>query len=139
MQGENKMNISGIRPIGGYQTINNYAAVNKAADQERVYLAPLEEQDLTQVKKEDSDIARFSKARANQTFGAYDFANQYKPEDSFEIRAGREARLADVNQAISDMQKDEVLHQYQTFLGERRATATEAAAPQIRGGEDFTF
>ena len=133
------MNISGIRPIGGYQTINNYTSVNKAAEQERVYLAPLEEQDLTQVKKEDSDIARFSKARANQTFGAYDFANQYKPEDTFEVRNAREARLSDVHKAINDMQKDEVLHQYQTFLGEHRGAQASAAAPQIRGGEDFTF
>ncbi len=133
------MNISGIRPIGGYQTLNNYTpGVNRGSAQERVYLAPLEEQDLTEVKKEDSDIARFSRARANQTFGAYDFANQYKPEDSFEIHSGREARLADVDKAITNMQKDEVLHQYQTFLGER-GNAAKSATTEIRGGEDFTL
>ena len=62
------MNISGIRPIGGYQTIQTYSPVKGATEQERVYLQPLEEQDLTQVKAEESDISKFSRARANQTF-----------------------------------------------------------------------
>jgi hypothetical protein len=69
------MNISGIRPIGGYQTIQTYSPVKGVAEQERIYLQPLEEQDLTSVSAEESDIAKFSRARANQTFGAYDFAN----------------------------------------------------------------
>ncbi len=131
------MNISGIRPIGGYQTIQNYRPVRESAEQERVYLQPLEEQDLTQVKAEESDISKFSRARANQTFGAYDFANQYKPEDSFQVQSDSSMRISDVKQAISDMQKDEVLHQYQTFLGERATAKTDT--PVIRGGEDFTF
>ena len=130
------MNISGIRPIGGYQTIQTYSPVKGVAEKERVYLQPLEEQDLTSVSAEESDIAKFSRARANQTFGVYDFANQYKPEDSFQVTDSK-TRLSDVKQAISDMQKDEVLHQYQTFLGERGAAKTET--PVIRGGEDFTF
>ena len=73
------------------------------------------------------------------TFGAYDYAGQYEPDATYELKgADSDIRSLDVAKAVSDMQKDELIHQYQYFVGQDLGTNTPAT-PSIRGAEDFSL
>ena len=54
---------------------------------------------------------------------------------------GKEADIhsLDVEKAISDMQKDQVLHEYQYFVGNDIAVGAQAGAATIRGAENFSL
>ncbi|MBQ5431568.1 MAG: hypothetical protein IIU28_07950 [Lachnospiraceae bacterium] len=125
------MNISGIRPGMGIPTISQSRAADKAVGSSELLQRPQEEK-----QQEESSIARYSRERASQTFGAYDYANQYRPDATFEMKgADSDIRSLDLKKAISDMQKDQLLQQYQTFVGEVR----EHRQVSLRGGEDFSL
>lgn len=67
--------------------------------------------------------------------GALEYTKQYQPQTSYEL-IGSESEIAglDVEQAISDMKKDQVLQQYQFFVGESRAGEN---LDRLRTGENF--
>ncbi len=127
------MNISGIRPYSGFYNVNSISQANQN-------LKPVEEAPAISQEKEgvSLSVSRQSAeaAKSRQTFGSYDYANQYRPTENFEIRSDKsDLRSLDVEKAISDMRKDEAIQQYQVFVGDDM----KAAAPSIRGGEDFSL
>ena len=73
-------------------------------------------------------------ASSVKTFGAYDFASQYDPNATYSLK-GKDSELKnlDVEKAISDMQRDEAIHQYQYFVGDRESN------PVSGGMEDFSL
>ncbi len=107
------MNISGIRTYAGfydYNTIKNQEthgrqiAEAKAQTSEDVAVQK-EEQAAVTPKKPDN--------------GASEYAKQYQPDAAYELK-GADSDIAnlDVEKALSDMKKDQVLQQYQFFVGE---------------------
>lgn len=123
------MNISGIRPGLGSPTISQSRALGSVEESDRLSVSKTQEQ-------QESSIARYSRERASQTFGAYDYANQYRPDDTFDLKgADSDLRSLDLQKAISDMHKDRLLQQYQTFVGEVR----QHQQVSLRGGEDFSL
>ncbi len=139
------MNVSGIRPIGGYvsstPSIEHVSRAGKAAEASGNAGSSTSGQSSAA-----ADEAKIAEAKAKQTFKAPDFDALYKPESKGKIE--NTLRTADVEKAVSDMQRDEVLHQYQYFVGEAGARAsaanagTDAATQQdaaVRGAENFTF
>ncbi|MBE5907919.1 MAG: hypothetical protein E7278_03650 [Lachnospiraceae bacterium] len=125
------MNISGIYPYSGFY---NYNRISEATA-----IAPVEKpQEAVEPTEEATSAAATAvasaEARANQTFGAFDYANQYRPDENLMNRSVGVVRSLEVDQAISDMQKDQALHQYQFFV--REGAATEGSTI-IRGAEDF--
>lgn len=53
------------------------------------------------------------KPEEKQTFGAVEYADTYQPGKEYPLKgADSNIRSLDVQKAVSDMQKDEVLHQY---------------------------
>lgn len=137
------MNISGIRPISGfydYNSINTRAVESSpvVADEkvtsgaQAVVDKPVE----SVSKVSDEDI---NKAKAKQTFGAYDYASQYKPNQTYSMKgADSDIKSLDVEKAVNDMQKDSVLHQYQYFVGDTNGDVAASTA-SIRGAENFTL
>ena len=130
------MNISGIRPVDGFYNYSSYgvnsaSSVNNTknidADVDASNKQPIESKPT--VTQEDID-----KARAKQTFGAYDYASQYDPNAAYSLK-GKDSELKnlDVEKAISDMQRDEAIHQYQYFVGDREGN------PVSGGVEDFSL
>ena len=127
------MNISGIYPYSGFY---NYNRISEAAA-----IAPVEKpQEAVEPTEEATGAVATAvvnvDARANQTFGAFDYANQYKPDENLMNRSVGVVRSLEVDQAISDMQKDQALHQYQFFV---REGAAAEGSNIIRGVEDFTL
>jgi len=129
------MNISGIRPYSGFYNadkipqVSDGQVVEKTSSQETQAAETTGQS--TQKTQEELDAIR-----AKQTFGAYDYAEQYRPEVNFDLRtSSSDLKTLDVEKAISDMQKDEVLHQYQFFVGESRFDGENTFSG--RGSEDF--
>ena len=128
------MHISGIRPYGAGYDYNQINRVSAVAPVEAVDTKPAEPVEEVSAVESSVDAA---KIRANQTFDSYDYSTLYNPGEEFEMKGPEnDLRTLDVEQAISDMQKDVLLHQYQYFVGENTSAA---ATPVIRGGEDFSL
>ena len=139
------MNVSGIRPVGGYYNISSTQRVDSASKAAATTGAESTGTSTSGQSPADT-AAQIEKAKSKQTFKAANFDAMYKPES--QGRIDNTLRTADVEKAVSDMQKDEVLHQYQYFVGEAGARAsaanagTDAATQQdaaVRGAENFTF
>lgn len=127
------MNISGIRPSVGFY---NYSIDNiKGAEN---YQAPVNDVEETEVKPSISQ-EEIDAARAGQTYGSADFAKEYKANESYEMKgASSDLRTLDVEKAINDMQKDQMLSQYQYFVGEAASMQANQNA-QVRGVENFNL
>lgn len=128
------MNISGIRPGIGFANYNDIKI-----QQPNVGIAPVPEKApetspaVPAVK--DEDIAA---AKEKQTFGAYDYANQYKPGVTYSMKgAESDIKSLDVEKAVSDMEKDSALRQYHYFVGNQPTESLADVA--IRGAENFTL
>ena len=69
--------------------------------------------------------------------GATEYAKQYQPDAEYELK-GMASDIAslDVEKAVSDMKKDQVLQQYQFFVGERMS---QTGLLYIRPNENFSL
>lgn len=137
------MNISGIRPYSGFYDYNSIQNVGSAASVNNTQKA--EEQSQPQQKTAGTAVAAQRDTSA-QTFNAADYAMQYQPEASYDLKGVEsDIRSLDVEQAISDLQKDQVLQQYQFFVGESigqnniGAMSENAGAQSVRATENFSF
>lgn len=130
------MNISGIRPYMGYYDYNSIQSVTQSAKAEQV--APVEPQ-----ASSSQQTPQVERDYAAQTFGAADYAKQYQPDAVYDMKGtDSDIRSLDVEQALSDMQKDQVLQQYQFFVGESQGSvraAAETGAASVRAMENFSL
>jgi hypothetical protein len=124
------MNVSGIRPYSGFYNVNSISATHNDV----TALEPKEaKQEELKVERSEESVAA---ARSKQTFGAYDYAEQYRPTEDFEVNSkDSDLRSLDVQKAISDMRKDQAIQQYQVFVGEKNGAEEKA----VRGAEDFSL
>lgn len=117
------MNVSGIRPLAG---INRIQSVSEVQNVEEAV------QDIaTQESKIDINLNLEVPARdiSKQTFNSADLAKQYDSRKTYEMKgADSDIRTLDVEKAISAMQKDTALQQYQYFVGNR---VTETAQTNV--------
>ena len=124
------MNVSGIRPYSGFYNVNSISATHNDVTVPKPMEAEQEEQ---KVERSEESVAA---ARSKQTFGAYDYAEQYRPTEGFEVNSkDSDLRSLDVQKAISDMRKDQAIQQYQVFVGEKNGAEEKA----VRGAEDFSL
>ena len=128
------MNISGIRPLNGFYDYNQIKPVSTEPISNPEEAVQKVQPQAEPIKVSDEEIAA---AKSKQTFGAYDYAEQYKPGVPYSMKGSEsDIRALDVEKAVNDMQKDVALHQYQYFV--KDAMASEATA-SARGSENFTL
>lgn len=133
------MNISGIRPYTGYYDYNSIRDVRLQgleADKLQTDLGRSASQQQSQVSEEE-----IAKTKENQTFGSMQYADTYQPDQEYEMKGvDSDIYNLDVQQALSDMQKDQVIQQYQFFVGHNSVDSDRnvASAP-ARGVEDFSL
>jgi hypothetical protein len=135
------MNVSGIRPYSGfyqYNSIRMNELINKTSETQPV--EPLAEALDTESLRlqQEKEIAE---ASAKQTFDSYDFAQQYRPGESFELKgADSDINSLDVEKAVSDLDKDQVLKQYQYFVNPKGSSVQQGMQqPVLRSAENFTL
>lgn len=132
------MNVSGIRPYSGFYNTTSIVPtrqeVEQASEQATVRREEGAELSISREAMDRSDTS----AREKQTFGSYDYAKQYRPDADAVRNIGTHADInsLDVRKAVSDMQKDSAIQQYQVFVGP--SAGTDAAAA-VRGVENFSL
>ncbi len=133
------MNISGIRPYSGFYNVNAVSPVRpEAIDTEAPAVERKADGAALSISREAMDAATTS-AREKQTFGSYDYAKQYRPDGNDAARSfstNADINNLDVQKAVSDMQKDEAIQQYQVFVN---PTGGADAAAGVRGIENFSL
>ena len=77
-----------------------------------------------------------------QNYNSFDYAQQYNPDENFELKGiDSDINKLDVQKAISELDKDQVLQQYQFFVGTTPAPISATSEPQsqttLRSGENF--
>ena len=132
------MNISGIRPYAGfydYNSIKAEALRNQQIAEAQVALSS------QQTKEPQNDVVA---APVEQNFSSYDFAQTYRPGETYDLK-GRDSDIEslDVQKAVSDLGKDQVIQQYQYFVGGNEdsvaKTSVDVAQQNMRSGENFSL
>lgn len=123
------MNISGIGTYAGLYDYNRIEAVEAPG---QIPVTAVHADEMT-----DSSHQRTETAVRSQTDnGAEVYASRYQPDAVYEMKgADSDINSLDVDRAIFDMQRDQVLQQYQFFVGESQAQTAAMARPV----EDFSL
>ncbi len=132
------MNISGIRTCAGFYDYNTIS-INAARGQqiqEAKATAPVA--DAMQEEAEQKAVEAVAVTTPKEPDrGAEEYAKQYQPDAVYELK-GAESNIfdLDIEKALSDMKKDQVLQQYQFFIGESSTLRSEGLNA-IRENENF--
>ena len=130
------MNISGIRTYAGFYDYNTI----KDSETKSLQVQQMEPPTAQSAPEEEADRQQLSLEPQRQNgpdTGAMDFANRYQPDATYELKGvDSDVMSLDVEKAISDMKKDQVIQQYQFFVGESRAAE---GLMQIRENENFSL
>lgn len=116
------MNISGIRTYASFYDYNEIKNGEVRSQQ-------IQQQNPEEEVQEAQNVTSVPDTRElDQSFGAFDYAKQYQPDKTYELKGtNSDLDLLDVNQVLSDVQKDQVLQQYQFFVGESKAQTNGSA------------
>lgn len=133
------MNVSGVSPSAGIYTYNSIRLSELRSQQ----IAASKEARLQQ-EAQDTEVQVASlqqrDIRLEQTYTSYDFAQEYRAGEVYELK-GEDSDITklDVEKAVSDMEKDQILQQYQYFVGDASYASTKenAAELPLRSGENF--
>lgn len=134
------MNISGIRPYAGFYDYNSIKASEIRNQQIQT------SQQNNSVQEEPSGVEMSVQASVQapveQNYTQYDYAQQYRPGESYELKgADSDIYSLDTQKAISDLDKDQILQQYQYFVGNKDqgdvTKTADLAAGLPRSGENF--
>ncbi len=126
------MNISGIRPSVGFYDENSIKIRQEYKIQD-IEKSPLQHADV------DNDIIGIDSANvSNQSFSSYDYANQYKPGEIYNLKgADSDIKSLDIEKAVDDMKKDSIIQQYQYFVSDK--TTGTIGGEDKRDMENFTL
>lgn len=135
------MNISGIRTHAGfydYNTIKNSEVRSQQIRDARAEELAVAQRPEVELPKEDLEvIATEQQTPRKPDQGAIEYAKQYQPDATYDLKgADSDISSLDVEKAISDMKKDQVLQQYQFFIGEQLAGD---GLLELRENENFTL
>lgn len=131
------MNISGIRTNAGFYDYNSIK-INEVRSQQIQEAKEGSQIPVTNTAEpEDNGDARQIPKVQQEDQGIVDFNAQYQPDASYELK-GIDSDLSklDVEKALSDLKKDQVLQQYQFFVGDEPFASTEKLK-QVREEENF--
>ncbi|MBQ8279647.1 MAG: hypothetical protein IJZ23_07380 [Roseburia sp.] len=109
------MNISGIRTYASFYDYNTIKQSELRSLQ--IQEAKASATQKTDVEEEISNVQEPVTVTGPDN-GATDFVEQYQPDAVYEMKgADSDIHKLDIERAISDMKKDEVLLEYQFFVG----------------------
>lgn len=131
------MNISGIRPYAGFYDYNSIKA--EALRSQQI----AEAQPTLSLQQQEEPQVTVTEVPVEQNFDSYDFAQTYRSGETYELK-GKDSDLEslDVQKAVSDLGKDQVLQQYQYFVGSSDAVTkktNKATQQNMRSGENFSL
>ena len=124
------MNISGIRPYAGFYDYNSIKA--EALRSQQI----AEAQPTLSLQQREEPQVTVTEVPVEQNFDSYDFAQTYRSGETYELK-GKDSDLEslDVQKAVSDLGKDQVLQQYQYFVGSSDAVTKKTNEATQRSEE----
>ena len=136
------MTISGIRPYAGFYEYNSIKANELRAEQ----IAATQKASSVEAEEVSTETqsATVQTPAPEQNFTAFDYAQNYRADETHELK-GKDCDLAslDMQKAISDLDKDQVLQQYQFFVGDKDSVnakmTIEPSERMIRREESFSL
>lgn len=130
------MNVSGIRPYEGFYDYNSI----KLSQIRNQQVEALQKQDVNpdvDVQLEDKPV----QVVPEQKFSSYDYAQQYRPDEEFDLKGiDSDINSLDAERVVSDLEKDQILQQYQYFVGDDAFMTVRMKQPEdmiLRSGENF--
>lgn len=134
------MNISGVRPTEDFYKYNairiNELRNKQILAAQKANLVKGESEPVTSVKESDSIIK-------DQEFTIFNYAINYTGSETLKLKgAESDIESLDMKKAVSDMEKDQILHQYQYFIGSNKMDGKdgESLAERIfRSEENFAL
>lgn len=135
------MNISGVRPYAGFYEYNSIRSAELKSSQ---VMAANEQSAKDAMDGERKNSQSTVVPEAAQNFTSFDFAQSYDPNASYDLKGtDSDINNLDTMKAISDLDKDLVLRQYQYFVGTKdngvTQIASEPAGNVVRGAENFSL
>lgn len=131
------MNISGIRPSADFYSYNSIK-INELRNQQ-IMESKKADQGNNDVNSDDNTKIQ-NDPQIDQSFSSFDYAKGYNPEETFEFK-GVDSDIAslDIQKAVSDLDKDKVLQQYQFFVGDEAFTMQQkdSITSIAHSGENF--
>ncbi len=137
------MSVSVIGPQPGcYQ--NNFIKLSGAPEPQPLKAEEL--QDILPEKQGTRESAAGEQGAGHdtadsQSFNSYDFAQLYRQDEIFALKGiDSDINSLDVEKAVGNLDKDQILQQYQYFVGDGALTsAKKGKAPEAmpRSGENF--
>lgn len=132
------MNISGIRPYAGFYDYNSI----KTAELRNQQISAAQAGRDSIPEPEEEPRAAESAQVLDQSYTSFDFAQTYQPGEIYELKGvDSDINSLDVMKAISDLDKDQVLRQYQYFVGDKDTvlikTQTDQQERIFHSGENF--
>ena len=115
------MNISGIRTYAGFYDYNSIKSQEARHQQIAEAKAEMDEKEST-VQATEQENVQAQRVKAEPDNGAVEYAKKYQPDATYELKGmNSDIMNLDVQKALSDMKKDQVLQQYHFFVGESQA------------------
>ena len=128
------MNVSGVSPTAGIYSYNSIR-LNELRNQQ---IMASKEAHMQQ--PEEPELKIDEPVQLEQTYTSYDYAQEYRAGETYELKGeDSDINTLDVAKAVSDLDKDQILQQYQYFVGEASYAAAKenAAEMPLRSGENF--
>ena len=128
------MNVSGVSPTAGIYSYNSIR-LNELRNQQ---IMASKEAHMQQ--PEEPELMIDESVQLEQTYTSYDYAQEYRAGETYELKGeDSDINKLDVAKAVSDLDKDQILQQYQYFVGEASYAAAKenAAEMPLRSGENF--
>lgn len=128
------MNVSGVSPTAGIYSYNSIR-LNELRNQQ---IMASKEAHMQQ--PEEPELKIDESVQLEQTYTSYDYAQEYRAGETYELKGeDSDINTLDVAKAVSDLDKDQILQQYQYFVGEASYAAAKenAAEMPLRSGENF--
>ena len=134
------MNVSGIRPNEGFYQYNSIK-LNELRNQQIAASAKAAEQAEGREVPPQEKEKQAPSMPVNQSFDSYDFSKRYRPDEKFELKGiDSDIESLDAKKAVSDLEKDQVLQQYQYYVGDKVSIRAKENSPEnvtVRLGENF--
>lgn len=125
------MNISGVRPYSTYY--NDTKAISNEIDKINSISLETEKKPGNQKELRYEEPQSERQLQPSASFTAYDYAKGFDPLTVYEHK-GNDSSLSslDMEQAISDKHKEQLMKQYQLFVGNRRQGVTAMYTDHIQ-------
>ena len=137
------MVISGIGTRESFYNSYNATSVNRLHKAESSVVQPVDAVEKAPEVTRQPSVEEIAYARRDQNQTSYDYARKYDATATYNMK-GKDSGLEslDIENAISQMQKDQMLQQYRFFVGDSKAdevaSSEEAVAEQTaRPTENF--